>query len=51
VEKLHVRITDAGLVPVAACAIPRCAFVSWQICRSVESVIVLQSAGADLNDE
>ncbi len=50
VEKLQVRITEPGLVPVAACAMPRCALVSWQSCRSVASVIVLQSAGADLND-
>ncbi len=49
VEKLHVRITEAGLVPVAP-AMPRCALVSRQSWFSVASVIVLQSAGADLND-
>ena len=32
------------------CAMPRCALVSWHSCLSVVSVIVLQSAGADLNE-
>ena len=41
VEKLQVRMTSAGAAPVAACAMPRCALVSWHSCLSVASVIVL----------
>jgi len=42
------EITDSGLVPVAARAMPRCALVSWQSRFSIVSVIELQSAGCGL---
>jgi hypothetical protein len=47
VEKLQDRITDAGSTPIA-CAMLSCGFVNWQTCCEVASLIVLQSAGADL---
>ncbi len=47
VEKLHDITMSAGFVPVA-CAMPRCALVSWQTAFCVAFVNVLQSAGAAL---